>query len=500
MTSSSARAGLSLTALTLLGRGVGFVFYAVAAWRFGRSAETDALYLAYAAAVLAMTLAGNAVGAAYGPLFARADSRSQADADGLYGHALRGVLLGSTVASLLLFPLGHQAFHHLTAFTPETAALASRFLPYLLPGLVARSAFQVVRSTLEMRRDFSSAAWAQLARASSSVALLGLMPEDAGIWTLVVALVLPEGLQLAFVIRAAERKRIRPRLSVRPPEVGELGARLLPLLAGEAGVALNFFTDKLFAANLPSGSVTALEYADRIRVIPETLFAQGMVVVWMSDWSILAAGSRVQALRQECTRAILFTLWWGAPLAASVWLLREPAVHLLYDRGSMDGEGLALTAATLGAFAPGLLPQAAGILLARMLAARGKARALMLQGLASAFINTLLNALFMPHFGLPGIALATSVNMFLISIALFILVRLDIGEPLGWRGAGWAASLILLSACWALGLQFAVPPLESRFGAFPTCLFLGGLMMLPPMLGWRKMVLILPSAANPGGR
>lgn len=407
--------------------------------------------------VLGITLGTNALATAFGPLFAETDARDPSGAAGLYGRTLLGATAGATLlagigvaAALLLLPP--------TGAAGGTATLAAAFLPWLAPAFVLRVAFQVVRSVLEMRRRFAAPAWAQVVRALAALGILAAVPTIHG---LVAALVLPEAAQLAWVAAASRAAGLVPRFGPGAgPAPGAVWARFAPLLAGEAGVSLNFFVDKLFAAGLAVGSVTALEYADRLRVIPETLFVQAVVVVLLTDWATWSAAGRPDAVREGCRRAVVWTVALGTPAVAALALLSRPIVDLVYGRGQMDEEGLALTAAALAAFAPGLLPQSLGVIFARVLAARGRARALMVQGLASAGSNAALDALLVPHLGVPGLALATTVNMVIVPAALWLAVRADLGEPVGAKAGRLLLGIALAHAAVAL----AVAPL---LGAVP---------------------------------
>ena len=112
-------------------------------------------------------------------------------------------------------------------------------------------------------------------------------------------------------------------------------------------VALNLVVDKAFAGTLETGSVATLEYADRARVIPQTLLESTLVMVAYATWSNLRASGRIAHARRAVDQALRWTLALSAAPVAGMFIGRHVLVSLLYERGAFTAEDTAATAGVL---------------------------------------------------------------------------------------------------------------------------------------------------------
>ena len=127
-------------------------------------------------------------------------------------------------------------------------------------------------------------------------------------------------------------------------------------------MALNPLVDKAFAATLPMGSVATLEYADRARVIPQTLLESTLVMVAFASWSVLHAEGEQQQVRAQVGRALRWVLALGAPVVAGMFIGRQVLVALLFQRGAFTAADATAAASVLAWYLPGVLPTLLGIL------------------------------------------------------------------------------------------------------------------------------------------
>jgi len=454
------RTALVLVPIALVSRGAAFLVPLVIAMWFGVGDITDAWYWALAFPTFALVLASTSLGTAATPAMARVRQHNPERLPAFLGGLLVWTSLGSALLGLAICLLAWPALPALTEFNEETRALAARFLWELLPFMVLTSAGAVLRVACEVHGRFFGVAVTPMVRAAavigSTAALLGPIGPHALPWGLVIG----EVVQVAWWAAMLARIGLRPRPTLAlDPAVAEVGRDLAPILGGEVLVALNLVVDKAFAAVLPPGSVATLEYADRARVIPQTLLESTLLMVAYASWSNLRAAGRVREARAAIDQSLRWVLALAAAPLAGMFIGRFVLVSLLYERGAFTPDDTLRTASALAWYLPGVLPNLLGILAVRAHVVERNLRLIFVLGMVSVAANGLLNALLMGPMGLDGLALATTLNMLLIpGVYLWMLRDRVAPQPGPWLAAlGVAAA----AAAVAVGVELGPGPPRS---------------------------------------
>lgn len=404
-----------LVPLAIVSRGLAFVVPLVVAMWFGVGPTTDAWYWALAFPTFALVLASTALGAAATPAISRVSAQAPSRLPRVVGGLVAWTALLSLLAGLGICLSAPPLLPVLTDFAPATQTLTAAYLWALLPFMVLTSAGAVLRVTCEVQERFALVAATPLVRASVVIGVTAALKAPLGPMSLPWGLVVGELAQTLFwaaiLRRSGLRLHLRPHLD---PAVTAVGRDLAPILAGEVLVALNLIVDKAFAGHLPEGSVATLEYADRARVIPQTLLESTLLMVAYAGWSNARASGDLPGARAAVDQALRWTLALSAPCIAGMFIGRTALVHLLYERGAFTAQDTAATASVLAWYLPGVVPTLLGILAVRAHVLERNLRLILALGALSAVANAALNAVWMGPMGLQGLALATTLNMVLV--------------------------------------------------------------------------------------
>jgi putative peptidoglycan lipid II flippase len=481
------RTSVLLVPLAIASRGLAFVVPLVVAMWFGVGPITDAWYWALAFPTFALVLASTALGTAATPAIARTRSEAPQRLPRVVGGLFTWTAIGAGLAGLAICLSAPALLPFLTDFDLHTRALTADFLWELLPFMVLVSSGAVLRVTCEVHQQFFTVAATPFLRASVVIGTTWVLIEPIGPHSLPWGLVAGEVAQLLFwagvLARQGLRLQLRPHLD---PTIRSVGRDLAPILAGEVLVALNLIVDKAFAAQLESGSVATLEYADRARVIPQTLLESTLLMVAYASWSNLRAQDRIAESRQAIDQALRWTLTLAAPCLAGMFIGRHALVALLYERGAFSPEDTMHTASVLGWYLPGVLPTLLGILAVRAHVLERNLTLVFGLGAVSVVGNAVLNAIWMGPLGLQGLALSTTLNMTLIPGLYLWRLRRTVPMP----GSRWLRPLTLaaLSVGTAVAAELITGPppsvLDLRLWAWSVpCLLLlgvGALVTRPP--------------------
>ena len=453
------RTSLLLIPVALASRGAAFLVpLAVAAW-FGIGEITDAWFWALAFPTFALVLAGTALGTTATPPMAEIREQSPERLPAFIG----GLLVWSSLFALglgaLMCLLAPGYLARFSEFDEETARLAVVFLWELLPFAVLTASGTVLRVGCEVGGRFYGVAATPVIRAAVVLMVTWVCLAPLGPHALALGLVVGELVQFFWWVWLLGQTGVRPKATfVIDPAVRQVGRDLAPILGGEMLVALNLIVDKGFAAMLPVGSVSTLEFADRARVIPQTLLQSSLAMVAFASWSNLRAQGAINKAREAVDQALRWTLALSTPVLAGMFIGRLVLTELMFQRGAFTPEDTAATASVLGWYLPGILPNLLGILAVRAHVVEHNLSIIFWLGSVSVLCNAALNVVLMESMGLEGLALSTTLNMLVVPalylIALKPYVRPDV--------RGWLAASVLS----AMGIGTAVV-VEVVFGA-PT--------------------------------
>lgn len=475
------RQALLLVPIAFASRGAAFVVpLVVAAW-YGVSDITDAWFWALAFPTFALVLAGTALGTATTPALSEVKATDPGRLPTFLGGMLLATTLGSGLLGAAICAGAPFVLARFTDFDAPTQALAAAFLWELLPFMVLTSAGAVLRVANEVHGRFTVVALTPLLRAAVVIGATALLRPRLGPHALPAGLVIGEAVQLLWWAAALGQRGLWPRLTFTlDPAIRRVGRDLAPILGGEVLVAMNLVIDKAFAAGLPTGAVATLEYADRARVIPQTLLESTLLMVAFATWSNLRAAGRPDEARAAVDQALRWTLALSAPIVAGMFIGRIALVRLLYERGAFTPEDTLATAEALAFYLPGVVPNLMGILALRAHIVERNLHLVLRLGLLSVIANCVLNALLVGPLGLPGLALATTIVMVLIpGLYLRLLWKTLPRDPGRWRPV-WgllAATLVVVALAEQLGPPEDIGDLRLWAWSVPCLLLLG--------LGWR---------------
>jgi len=449
------RTSLLLVPVSLASRGAAFLVpVAVAAW-FGVSAVIDAWFWALAFPTFTLVLAGTSLGTAATPAMAEVRSTDPARLPAFIGGLVIWSGLGALALGIVLCLAAPSYLRNFSEFSPETQALAARFLWELVPFAVLTTAGTVLRVGCEIHGRFFGVAATPIIRASAVLLVTWLLLPHLGAHALAAGLVFGEAVQFVWWAALLARAGVLPRPTLHlDPTMRQVGRDLAPILGGEVLVAMNIVVDVAFAGTLPQeGSVATLEFADRARVIPQTLLHSTLAMVAFAAWSNLRAEGRIEEARAAIDKSMRWTLALAAPVLAGMFIGRYVLIGTLFERGAFTAADTARTASVLGYYLPGILPNMLGILAVRAHIVERNLSLVFWLGVTSMTANAILDALLIGPMGLNGLALATTLNMLIIPAAYVRALSPAVRFPLRpWlQAGGLAAAAVLVAVAVELG-------------------------------------------------
>lgn len=441
---------VSASSVTALG--LGFLKNVLAAYYFGTSGGMDAYLLALLLPDVAMQLARTGA-FNFIPLFAAERRRSEDEAwraaRVMLGYWL-AMLAGALVLAWLLLPVALPLLA--PGYDSGRRLLTLQLARVLLIMAASVGAGRILAVVLHAERRFLAAGASEVAFQVGSTAFL-VATHAMGVEALALAQVFGGLLQFLAVAIALlpRRHRLRPSFDLASGPVRRLVRLSLPVYLGDTGDKVNLMVTRAFASLLPAGAVSGLQYAYTPVEGIHRMLAGPLTTAFFPFLSSRFAERDQRGARLSLGRAAVTVAFVFSPFAAAAWLLADPLVVVLFERGSFDIASSRITASALRLYAPAVLALALNELLGSSFHAHQDTLTPMRAGLLRVAGNAVLCAALAPALGHRGIALATTLALWGKLGYLAASLR-RVFTPVEARRNAAAMGRVLLSAgaMWAL--------------------------------------------------
>ncbi|MGG7143702.1 murein biosynthesis integral membrane protein MurJ [Clostridium nigeriense] len=203
---------------------------------------------------------------------------------------------------------------------------------------------------------------------------------------------------------------------------------IIPVIIGAGANSINMLVDKSVASGLVTGSMAALEYSQRIIQFANTAITTSLVsVVYPIMANRLNEGDK-EGFLKYLSKSIVIICIFLVPITFGVIFLSNDIVKLIYERGKFDSNAVILTSMALLGYSIQLPFAGIRDILNSSLFSMKKTKITTLNGIIGVVINIVLSITLSKYFGVLGIAIATSISAFVISILLLNSTRKLIGS------------------------------------------------------------------------
>src|SRR5690349_3880671 len=356
-----------LSRITGLARDVAF-----SAW-FGSSPVMEAFIVAFRVPnLMRRFFAEGAFSQAFVPVVSEYRThKSHAETRDLVGHVagtLGVALFVVSAVGVVAAPLLILAFAPGFVGRDGQFELAVEMLRFTFPYVLFVSLTAFAGSVLNAHRRFAVAAFTPVILNIVMIVFAGLvgpMLDDPALG-LAGGVFAAGVVQLTFQLPFLKRLDLlpRPRISLRHEGVRRILRLMGPSIFGSSVMQISILLDTLIASFLLAGSVSWLYYSDRLIEFPLGVLGIALATVILPRLSEHHATQSAQTFSDTLDWALRLVVVIAVPAAVGLALLAEPLMATLFLRGEFTPRDVAMSAASLIAYAPGLL----GFILVKVLA------------------------------------------------------------------------------------------------------------------------------------
>jgi putative peptidoglycan lipid II flippase len=379
---------------------------------YGRSDAMDAFLAAALIPSLLVNLISESMNQALVPTLVRVREQEGHDrAQRLLSSSMLWMCLLLGIASAVMALLAHGFFPLIAShFPPAKLQLSVRlfygFLPIVLITGIATNCTAVL-NTLER---FALPALTPIVISVSVLVGAFLFGARFGIWAMVYATLAGSLLHAMIVVWMMEASGYRFRLrwygltEATREVAGQYGPVLLSGVVSSGGLLV----DQSMAAMLPSGSVSALVYANRFVGVIVTLLAGAVSTAIVPYFSRMIAHRDWAGCRHTLRTWVRLTAFVSVPVAIALIANARPLVRIAFQHGQFGPRDTAVVAAVLAMYAIQIPFFVTSRVYYRFLVAMRRTDLILYCGILNLGLDIALNLLLMRWFGVAGIALATS--------------------------------------------------------------------------------------------
>ncbi len=409
-------ATLSIALFPLLGKLFAILKELVTAYQFGTGDNLDAFIIAFLLPAFVINILSGSLRASLIPVLVRirTQNRIKERREFLSGILFLSllVLIASVIILALAAPYIIQWFA--SGFSNEKLLLSRNLLFLLLPVLVFSTLSAIWGAILNTEEHFAVVAIAPALTHIGAISLLLLAGKQWGIYALALGTVggfIAELLLLSFAVRRIGLA-VFPRWQGMTTPIRRVIQQFMPMAVGMVLMSSTVIVDQAMAAMLAPGSVSSLNYADRITGLLTGVGAIALGTAVLPHFSRQVAGedwSGIQHTFRTYSRLILMLT---LPFCGLLVYFSHPLIELLFQRGAFDASDTQLVSHVQIFYLLQLPFYVIGIMGARLLSALSCNQILMKISAINLLINIAGNFILMKYLGLAGIALSTSVVYF----------------------------------------------------------------------------------------
>ena len=280
----------------------------------------------------------------------------------------------------------------------------------LLPQVLLSGLATIWQAVLNARERFALGAVAPVAVPLVSIAVLMLAPRAWAIEALALSMSVGFALQLVVLGVALRRQGIGllPRWHGGGAELRQVIGQYWPLVIGGLLVYSTPIVDRAMAANLPGGSVAALNYAYKIAQLIVAITTTALSTALIPYLSKMVAHADWAGVRHSLRMYTWLILAGSIPLAVALALGSETIVRLVYQHGAFTHDNTVLVARVQAMYVLQIPFYTLHILFVRLISSLKANHVLVWGTLINCVLNVVFDYLLLRWFGLPGIALANT--------------------------------------------------------------------------------------------
>ena len=236
--------------------------------------------------------------------------------------------------------------------------------------------------------------------------------------------------QLLFQLPLLIKKGYKHRLTVnlRDENIRQILFLVIPVFIGSYINQINAVVNRTLASTLDSGSITALNYANKLNMFAVGVIAVAISTIMYPILSKLASEGNKKLFKINISKSINMIVIIMLPIMVVMTTFSKEIVKVLFEEGSFNSHDTYLPSTALFFYSIGILAYGLKELLAKSFYSLQDTKTPVRNATISVVINIVFSIILVNIMGIGGLALASSISATVTTMLLLISLRKKIGK------------------------------------------------------------------------
>ncbi len=431
-TKKTAKSAFTIMIFALGSKVLGFLREVLIAAKFGSGVKTDTFFIALTATGLVTDLLRNAINTTFIPVISEVESKEGKKAKIEHTNNMLNIIFIVSFILVIISMIWAPIIIKLLAkgFEGEQFGLAVKLTRIGLPMILFSGVIGVMTGYLQSEERYNATAMIGIPLNLSYIIFLLLLSSIFGIKGLMVSVLIGVLGQLLIQIPEMRLSGFKYKFifDLKDKYISKILYLSFPVLVGIAINDLNVIVDKRLASSLISGSISALNYANKLNVLILGVFITAITTVVYPILSKEVNNDNISGVKKTMGYGINLILLITIPATVGLIVLAKPIVEIAFQRGEFDAVATMMTSRALIFYSIGLVFMALRLLVTRVYYSLQDTKTPMINGAISVGFNIVLNLILVQYMGHAGLAFATSIATTIATILMFYGLKKKIGS------------------------------------------------------------------------
>ncbi|MDB2155718.1 MAG: murein biosynthesis integral membrane protein MurJ [Clostridium sp.] len=408
--------------VSVISRAVGFIRDMLIAQGFGAGMYTDAYNIAVTIPETIFTLIGLAISTAFLPMLSKIRAKKGQKEMYNFANNVVNILFVISMIFFVLSSIFSKEIVHILAggFSEEALILATRLTRITLLNILFLSINACFTSLLQVNEDFVIPSILGLFFNLPMIVYL-LIFRKYDIVGLTIANVIGNFLRVVVQIPSllSHGYKFKFFINIKDKRIHEILILIIPVIIGAGANSLNMIVDKKIASSLAVGSISALDYGQKLIVFINAIITTSIANVAYPIMANMRNNGDENGFVETLKKSIIYLAILLIPITVGVLIFGCDIVQIVYGRGQFDEYAVRITSAALIGYGSGIFFTGMRDILNSTLFSMGKTKITTFNGVVGVLFNILFNLVLSKYFGVLGIAIASVSSMIITSMLLF---------------------------------------------------------------------------------
>lgn len=412
--------------ISIISKALGLVRDILIGKNFGAGMYTDAYNIAVTIPETIFALIGLAISTAFLPMLSKIRAKKGKDEMWTFANNVINILFIISLVFFAVTSVFSKEIVHILAkgLNGEAATLTVSLTRITLLNILFLSINACFTSMLQVNEDFVIPSILGLFFNLPMIVYL-LLFKGYDITGLTIANVIGNLFRVLVQIPSLIKHGYKYKffIDLKDSRLKEIIIIILPVIVSAGANSLNLIVDKNIASSLPQGSISALDYGQKL-----ILFINATIVTSIANVSYpMMANMRNEGNREGfisiLKRSLIYLAILLIPITIGMMVFGRSIIEIVYGRGKFDSAAISITTLALTGYSVGIFFTGIRDILNSTLFSMGKTKITTVNGIIGVIFNIILSITLSKKFGIFGVAIASSIAMIITSILLLNSIR-----------------------------------------------------------------------------